>query len=227
MNRTFTAILLALSLSWSPRLVAQEEGFGTDLGFFKATYYWIAFEKFFPGAPSVPILDVKGRTIAMVSEDFARSVTMEGTGVLRDGRVINLHEKCKAAEFGWCFLEVNRTKAPFGYGSSKPLKPFRTIAVNQGIKPGTVLFFPDFIGVSLPTDEGGLDFHDGCFVAEDVGWSLGPRHVDIFALAENYYKVLTSSIGGKDRVRIYTDSPFCPATAAELYDPEGWVDTVR
>jgi 3D (Asp-Asp-Asp) domain-containing protein len=216
-------MLLLLPCLLSGAALAQDQGFGQPMGTFRLTYYWIVFEADFPGRPEVPLFDVKGKALAVVPAEFARRISMEGTGVLRDGRVINLHEKCRFAKHGWCFLEVDRRKAPFGYGSTAPLHPFRTVAALADVIPrGTVVYIPEYDGMPLPGSEGGFTFHDGCFVVEDTGWSLEGKHLDVFALSEEYYRTLHKQVGQQEKVHVYTESELCPGSAAALYDPSNW-----
>lgn len=219
----FSAFILSFLLSPMGSVRAQEK----NLGLFRVTYYWVAQEESHPGLPRVPLLDPEGRVLARVSDDFARAVTMEGTGILKDGRVINLHSKCPEAEYGWCFFLVDSTEAPFGYGTSKPLRPFRTIAVKDGIPEGAVVYIPDFEGIPMPTDQGGVEYHDGCFVVEDTGWSLGDRHLDVFVLAEPFYKAIQAELGNRDRVTVILGAPNCPDSAAHLYDPTAWAKDIK
>ncbi len=224
-NLTALAITAALLLPSLPATADSQSLLGSGIGNFKLTYYWIVYEQEFPGRPAVPLYTTDGKVIAVVTDRFAERVTMEGTGVLRDGRIVNLHEECDFATHGWCFLDVDRDAAPFGYGSYDPLRPFRTLAVpSDEIPRGTVVYVPDFDGMPLPTDEGGFDFHDGCFVVEDTGWSLHGKHIDLFALAEAHYKALDERMKGRERVSVFLDSPLCPSSSSALYDPATWVE---
>lgn len=217
------AVLICIAPAFLQSSAASDLEIGEEVGRFKMTYYWVVFESEFAGRPSVPLYDIKRKVLTVVSEEFAERVSMEGTGVLRDGRVVNLHKECAFARFKWCFLLVDKTQAPFGYGSHVPLHPFRTLAVPDKIlERGTVVYLPAFDGMPLPGDEGGFEFHDGCFVVEDTGWSLKGKHIDIFALSEDYYEALQKQVEEKYSVDIYVKSPFCPASSTALYNPESW-----
>ncbi|MBM4370182.1 MAG: hypothetical protein FJ098_00910 [Deltaproteobacteria bacterium] len=213
-------VLLALHSPAGP--VRADGGFGADAGEFRITYYWIAFERDHRGPRTVALIDCEGATLATVADSFAREISLEGTGVLEDGRVLNLRAEHPAAAYGWCFFEVDRGEAPWGWGSNAPLHPFRSLAENGHLPPGQTVFLPDFVGIPIPAADGGIDLHDGCFVVEDTGYTLGERHVDMFVLAEAHYRKVQRLIGGKDAVRIYTDSPLCPPAAEFLYRPDTW-----
>lgn len=214
-----------LSCSAQAQDTGKDDRIGSQLGQYKLTYYWIAFEKELHEPPEVPLYDKDGNVIAVVGPKFAKAVTMEGTGVLSDGRVVNLYDKCSHGTLGWCFFEVNKKIAPYGYGSKDPLRPFRTLAVPKEVIPtGTVVYVPMFDGMPLPSDEGGFEFHDGCFVVEDTGWSLKGKHIDMFALAQAHYETLNKQTEAKEEVNLFVNSPLCPSSAKALYDPAAWAE---
>jgi 3D (Asp-Asp-Asp) domain-containing protein len=76
------------------------------------TYYWIANESIWdtlnPFGPKVPLKDNKGNLIAMVSARFFSDVALQGSGVLKDGRLVNVasnpdYVPCDAKVFQPCF----------------------------------------------------------------------------------------------------------------------------
>jgi 3D (Asp-Asp-Asp) domain-containing protein len=215
--------MMSLAVIAAPAAAAGPD-FGKSAGKFKLTYYWLVFEKDCPGRPSVPLYRNDGTRLAMVSEDFATKVNMEGTGVLRSGTIVNLASECKFAKHGWCFMEVDRRKAPFGYGSAAPLKPFRTLAAkDEGLPIGRMVYVKEFDGLVLPTAQGGFEYHDGCFVVQDTGWSLDKRHIDMFVLEEAHYKAIDEKLDGATKIEIFLDSPLCPDSAPLLFDPQQWM----
>ncbi len=215
-------IVLILLALLSPGPAKGDPRFGDDAGNFKVTYYWIAFEREHKGAKVAPLIDCQSKVLATVPEAFAKEISLEGTGVLEDGRVLNLNERHPEAPLGWCFFVVDRSEAPWGWGSHVPLHPFRSIAENGHLPVGEIVFLPDFVGIPVPAPDGGIDFHDGCFVVEDTGYTLEERHIDIFVLAEAHYGKVHRLIGGKYHLQIYTDSPLCPPAAEFLYRPDEW-----
>ncbi|MFH1530320.1 MAG: hypothetical protein ABIK09_06240 [Pseudomonadota bacterium] len=216
-----TALLTLLALL-APGPAAGDPRFGDEAGDFRVTYYWIAFERNHKGPKDVPLIDCQGKVLATVAASFSKEVSLEGTGVLEDGRVLNLQEEHPAARDGWCFFEVDRAEAPWGWGSNVPLHPFRSIAENGHLPPGEIVFLPDFVGIPIPAPDGGIDLHDGCFVVEDTGYSLDEYHIDIFVLAEGHYRKVHRLIGGKYNLKIYANSPLCPPAAQFLYRPDNW-----
>jgi hypothetical protein len=74
--------------------------------------------------------DGKCEPIAEVSKDFATQLAVQGTGKLRDGRVLNIwgHCNCKRTP---CFKV---TQAQWGTaGTGRSLLPFRTVAVDPKV----------------------------------------------------------------------------------------------
>jgi hypothetical protein len=99
--------------------------------------------------------------IAEVSKDFAAQLALQGTGKLRDGRVVNIFGACNCKRSP-CFKV---TQAQWGTsGSGKPLQPFRTVAVDpKVVKLGSLLYVPLLEGRLMPgrAPWGGY-VHDGC-----------------------------------------------------------------
>src|SRR5690349_5712788 len=80
------------------------------------------------------------REIAEVSHDFAHQLAIQGSGKLKDGRVLNIWGRC-ACERTPCFKV---TENQWGTaGSNHPLQPFRTVAVDpKVVKLGSLLYVP-------------------------------------------------------------------------------------
>jgi 3D (Asp-Asp-Asp) domain-containing protein len=148
------------------------------LGEFRPTIYRIVDEAEWPAAEAtVPLLTRDGRLIARVAPAFKQRLDTEGSARLRDGRVVNLHEK---VEGGWRYLAVE--DAPFGLGAQGyKLIPYRTVAVDpKRIKLGSVLYVPALAGIRLPSGE----VHDGFVFAHDIGQGITGNRIDIFVGSE-------------------------------------------
>jgi 3D (Asp-Asp-Asp) domain-containing protein len=145
------------------------------LGAFQVTYYWIACEDArFDGLPRDQALrDASGRVLAHVASGFRRELDREGTGRLRDGRVLNVAHKVSGE---WRYADLGRDA--WGTGSAgKPLTPFATVAVDPARVPlGTRLFVPAFEGQALPDGR----CHGGRFRAEDRGAAIQDDRLDVF-----------------------------------------------
>ena len=192
------------------------------------TYYWLTFENDFGGAADTGLPGPSGATIANVRKGFADTVCLEGSGVLSDGRVINLAGGCNGGyrcvdadgevEYTCFFFPTPQASYPWGVGdASKPLVPFRSIAAND-IPQGAVVYSPEWDGVSVPSQtiagkgEIGGFTHDGCFRVDDVSWSFAGAQVDFFVVTEGLYEVLNGRPG------LETNVPAWPSTGITLYD---------
>ncbi|MBP9085126.1 MAG: hypothetical protein KBG15_03370 [Kofleriaceae bacterium] len=132
--------------------------------------------------------------IANVSNEFASEIEMQGTGKLRDGRVVNIWGPC-ACEHSPCYRVTGNQWGTAGSGRS--LAPFRTVAVDPKIVPlGTLLFVPALEGRRMPgrAPWGGF-IHDGCVVADDTGGGIDGHQLDFFVGRKSYYRALSSRGG--------------------------------
>jgi 3D (Asp-Asp-Asp) domain-containing protein len=116
--------------------------------------------------------------IADVTHEFAAQLALQGSGKLRDGRVLNIWSHCKCGHTP-CFKV---TRNPWGNsGTGRPLQPFRTVAVDPKIVPlGSLLYVPLLEGRTMPgRPPWGGWVHDGCVVADDTG-GFGGNKLDLF-----------------------------------------------
>ena len=138
--------------------------------------------------------------IANVSHEFASEIEMQGTGKLRDGRVVNIWGAC-ACEHSPCYRVTGNQWGTAGSGRS--LAPFRTVAVDPKIVPlGTLLFVPALEGRRMPgrAPWGGF-IHDGCVVADDTGGGIDGHQLDFFVGRKSYYRALSSRGGSHSWAR--------------------------
>ncbi|MBA3542523.1 MAG: hypothetical protein H0T79_23105, partial [Deltaproteobacteria bacterium] len=129
------------------------------------------------------------KPIAEVSREFASQLALQGTGKLRDGRVVNIWGSC-SCEHSPCFKV---TENQWGTsGSNQPLQPFRTVAVDRKVvKLGTLLHVPLLEGRLMPgrAPWGGF-IHDGCVVADDTGGGIDGNQLDLFVGRRSGYQGL-------------------------------------
>ncbi|RIA91585.1 hypothetical protein C1645_875354 [Glomus cerebriforme] len=153
----------------------------------KFTYYWVEFESDYKSTKTVNILTCDGVKITTVNLDFANAMKIEGTGVTKDGRVLNLGDcDCSSSSYD-CFEELNKTKFPFGStANDTPLVPFITVAAND-IRKGTLLYIPKLDGIILPNSK----VHNGCVKVDDKGFEFGKKHIDWFVAKKSNYDTLT------------------------------------
>jgi len=156
--------------------------------------------------------------IAEVSKEFASQLEVQGTGKLRDGRVVNFWGACHC-DHSPCFRV---TRAQWGTaGSGKPLQPFRTVAVDpKVIKLGTVLYVPLLEGRTMPGRRpwGGY-VHDGCVIAEDTGGHIAGSRLDLFVGRKGYFLGLSGSGGSHAwarQVPVFDGTGICDRNGREV-----------
>jgi 3D (Asp-Asp-Asp) domain-containing protein len=165
---------------------------GARLGRYRLTYYWIA-RQLEGDRGGVALRDRRGRVIARVSRRFARRLRMQGTGVLTDGRLINIAGGCRKTRRCYTILGDD---TPFGIGArGRALEPFRSVAAPPHLRIGSVLYIPELDGREIPSTG---EVHDGCVIADDRGGGIRGRQLDLFALRRANYK----AFHGRDLVRV-------------------------
>ena len=132
--------------------------------------------------------------ITDVTRDFATQLALQGTGKLKDGRVLNVWGHCRCDRTP-CFKV---TEEKWGTaGSGRALQPFRTVAVDpKVIKLGSLLYIPLLEGRTMPgrAPWGGF-VHDGCVVADDTGGGIDGNQLDLFVARKSYFLGISGSAG--------------------------------
>ncbi|MEZ4400191.1 MAG: 3D domain-containing protein [Kofleriaceae bacterium] len=143
-----------------------------------------------PPADLVPLRAQDCTPLAHVTKAFAGQVAMQGTGRLRDGRMVNVATGCKCGRP--CFHVLQRHRTWGTGGSGRALVPFRSVAVDPKVIPmGSLLYLPALDGVRMPGPPGvGAFIHDGCVVAVDTGGGIQGQQLDLFVGRRAYYKGL-------------------------------------
>ncbi|CEP07686.1 hypothetical protein [Parasitella parasitica] len=133
------------------------------------------------GSKSKTLKSDSGSTIAKVAENTFDKFQMEGTGLLKNGVMVNLGDSDKT------FQKVDRSKAPYGLGSDDNihLTPWVSVAAND-LKVGTRLYVKELDGVKLPDGK----THNGCVRVDDEGWSFNGCQLDFFVLQFTAYQKL-------------------------------------
>jgi hypothetical protein len=156
------------------------------------TFYNLAQESMHPGEKT-DVLYKSGSNVvlAKVSKSFHDALDLEGTGLLEDGRVLNVGERSSGF---WKYVEL--PKGSYGLGiHGHYLYPYRVAAVDfpylcQLLKRddcadvaairkklvGTLLFFPKLVGMNLPNGAK----HDGYICAHDIGGAIKNDRIDLF-----------------------------------------------
>jgi 3D (Asp-Asp-Asp) domain-containing protein len=137
------------------------------------TFYWIIDESSsrYGGKQVAELRDVRGHLIARTSRKFRKALVMEGSGWLRDGRVVMYDRKVGGEH------RFRLTPSKYGFTvTGCALVPYRTVAVDPHvIRLGSTIYIPQLKGAVLPDGT----THDGMFIATDRGHFRG-RHIDIF-----------------------------------------------
>ncbi len=196
---------LAALLDRSP----PDKAAGTAAGPLFPTFYQVAREGLYGAASdddSVTLRDNDGDRIARVSKAFQRALLRQGTGVLEDGRVLNVGRKTKS---GRRFIVL--PEGTFGLGiSGYHLYPYRSAAVdfdylcdrlggiagcttgnverrdrkvsrkNRKALVGMLLHVQRLDGILL--DDGSR--HDGFVCAVDIGGGIKNDRIDLFVGAD-------------------------------------------
>ncbi len=149
--------------------------------------------------------------ITEVTRDFAAQLSLQGTGKLKDGRVINVWGHCRC-DNSPCFKVTAEKWGTAGNG--RALQPFRTVAVDpKVVKLGTLLHVPLLEGRTMPgrAPWGGF-VHDGCVVADDTGGGIDGNQLDLFVARKSYFLGISGSAGSHAwarQVPVFDGSKVC------------------
>jgi 3D (Asp-Asp-Asp) domain-containing protein len=143
-----------------------------------------------PPREIVPLYEARTcNVLAEVDREFAKSLALQGTGRLKDGRLLNVaaRENCNCDRKP-CYHEIENQE--WGRtGTGRALHPFRTVAVDpKVIKLNSLLYIPLLDGRTMPGRPpwGGF-VHDGCVVADDTGGGIQGQQIDLFVGRKGYY----------------------------------------
>ncbi len=192
LGRTFSLICsLSLLFAWnafsanaSTRLDSLEARFGPTeaedaksyplIGRFRNTFYYVAPEAEMDSTLPLDaaVRTLEGAVIARVPRAFKKAMDIEGTGRLRDGRVVNFAGVVERE------IRYQETVHPWGRGVGDcPLVPFRSVAVDRTkVALGSTVYIEETAGKRLPDGT----FHDGLWRADDVGGAIKQDRVDLF-----------------------------------------------
>lgn len=145
----------------------------------------------------VKLYDSTCQPISEVSREFASQIALQGTGKLKDGRVLNIWGACRCGDQpGLPCFKV--TAAQWGTGGTgRQLQPFRTVAVDpKMVKLGSLLYVPLLEGRQMPgrSPWGGF-VHDGCVVADDVGGGIKGSQLDLFVGRRGWFLGMSGKEG--------------------------------
>lgn len=185
-------------------------------------FYWLALEADYDetvainiprgGACAIPanrwteLYTAEGYFFGRVPERYACSLKLEGSGLMRDGRVVNYTGPCKFG-YGTCFEQLDLSDFPFGRGAGqRPLIPFKSVAVDpRQIRLGEPLYIPEFDGMVLP--DGSI--HDGCVRADDTGGGIKGRKMDFFVVTYGNFRNLLDGLLNVTWITPHVEAPRC------------------
>ena len=197
------------------------------------TYYDFPLESDYSGAANTALRTQDGSLIAMVPQAFAARFCIEGSGRLRDGRVVNYGGPCHAGVQGLdcnainrasiqlgansCYTALDPARYPWGAGNhGKALVPLRSIATDHAVIPfGSTVYIAEFDGRAIPrVGELGGFVHDGRFTADDSGGAINGNHIDIFAGSEAMAAALERLVPTHSTLNASIGGPSSPGRAA-------------
>jgi 3D (Asp-Asp-Asp) domain-containing protein len=154
----------------------------------------------------VELYTTEGYFFSRVPERYACSLKLEGSGLMRDGRIVNYTGSCKFG-YGTCFEQLDITDYPFGRGAGqRPLVPFKSVAVDPRlVRIGEPLYIPEFDGMVLP--DGSI--HDGCVRADDTGGGIKGRKMDFFVVTYGNFRSLLDELLGVTWITPHVEAPRC------------------
>ncbi|MSP59837.1 MAG: hypothetical protein EXR72_05760 [Myxococcales bacterium] len=180
--------------------IAQKDGF-------RLSFYWLAYESEYANETyDVDIYDKTGFWLGRYPSGFVYELKLEGTGFLRDGRLLNYDGPC-AWGMGTCFSVLSFDEHPMGRGvQNRALVPFRSVAVDPHLIPiGSPLFVPEVVGLVLPDGT----VHDGCLRADDMGGAIKNRKLDFFVESYFNFKYLADQLWWHLKATPHLDEPRC------------------
>ncbi len=174
---------------------------------FRLSFYWLAYESDYANEKyDTSIYDRWGIWIGRFPSAFVYELKLEGTGVLRDGRLLNYAGECKYG-IGTCFDTLEPEAHPLGRGvQSRALEPFRSVAVDPRLIPiGSPLYLPEIVGLVLPDGTR----HDGCLRADDQGGAIKGGKIDFFVESYPNFKYLADQLWWHLKATPHLDEPRC------------------
>jgi len=159
-----------------------------------------------PQNTRVELYTPEGYYFGRVPERFAWSLRLEGSGLMKDGRIVNYTGKCPFG-YGTCFEQLDVKEHPFGRGAGlRPLIPFKSVAVDPRLVPiGEPIYIPEFDGLVLP--DGSI--HDGCVRADDTGGGIKRRKMDFFVVTYGNFRFLLDELANVSWITPHIEAPRC------------------
>lgn len=180
--------------------IGEKEGF-------RLSFYWLAYESDYAAEPyDTPIYTKRGFYIGSFPQVFVFELKLEGSGILRDGRILNYDGECNYG-MGTCFKTLDVSEHPLGAGvQGRPLEPFRSIAVDPRYIPiGSPVYVPELVGILMPDGTR----HDGCLRADDMGGAIKEHKIDFFVESYENFKFIADNLWWRMKATPTLDEPRC------------------
>jgi 3D (Asp-Asp-Asp) domain-containing protein len=174
---------------------------------YRLSFYWLAYEAEYANERyDTDIYTKEGFWIGRFPNAFVFELKLEGSGILRDGRVLNYDGECRYG-VGTCFRALEPSEHPLGRGvQARPLQPFRSIAVDPRFIPiGSPVYVPELVGVVLPDGTR----HDGCLRADDQGGAIKLHKLDFFVESYFNFKYVADQLWWRLKATPHLDEPRC------------------
>lgn len=174
---------------------------------YKLSFYWLTWESEYANEPyDTGIYTREGFYIGRFPRTFVFELKLEGTGILRDGRILNYDGDCPYG-IGTCFRALDPAVQPLGAGGQgRALEPYRSVAIDPRLIPiGTPVYIPELRGLRLADGSR----HDGCVRADDTGGGIKHRKVDFFVESYAQYKLLADRLWWDLGITPLVEEPRC------------------
>ena len=174
---------------------------------FRLSFYWLAYESDYAAeAYDTEIYTKSGFFIGRFPSAFVYELKLEGSGILRDGRVLNYSGECNYG-MGTCFKTLELEQHPLGVGvQGRKLEPFRSIAVDPKMIPiGAPVYVPELVGVLMPDGS----HHDGCLRADDMGGAIKNGKLDFFVESYPNFKFIADNLWWRLKATPTLEEPRC------------------
>ena len=155
-----------------------------------ATCYYAVSESAYSGEKTQPVKNAQGAILTKVSESFLHHLTIEGSGILSDGRVLgvqdfpknlpNVHNQTLSDWLKYTFAFAGEPRGKYG-----PVYSMKSLAVDPTvIAPGSTVLIQEsqgktFTYYDLDSKQKNMA-HDGIWYAKDIGGSIQGNHIDMF-----------------------------------------------
>lgn len=130
------------------------------------------------------LTDKKGNVLATLCKKDYKNCRMQGSCLVQTENGNKLVNVADNSGKTWSVIDQNKCK--FGTGAvikneRSCLIPYKSLACDKGVKPGTVVYMREAVGLSYQVDGGPVQRHDGHFICSDTGGHInGAGRFDVY-----------------------------------------------